>query len=408
MTITVIGAQWGDEGKGKIVDFLAEQADDVVRFSGGANAGHTIIRDGEKFTLHLVPSGILYPNTVVTLGIGMVIDVPSLFQELDTLESQGIQWKGRVLVSDRAHVLLPGDREEDKRLDASRRLPIGTTGRGIGVAYARKAARDGVRVCDLVDDETFAKLSADEQAHFQPYRDRLKRMSSDLSDRMHSHQGRRILLAGAQGVMLDLDFGTYPYVSCGMSSSGGAALGGGIGPRRIDRVIGVFKAYSTRVGNGPFPSEFLVERDGDLGERVQTIGHEFGATTGRPRRCGYLDLVALRYAVRTNSIDGLVLTKLDIYDSFDEIAVCTGYTIEGKTWRTVPASLRQYEQAVPVIERLPGWQRSTANASRYEDLPARAQDYIRFIESFVEAPIDIVSVGSSRDQTIIRRTPWKA
>lgn len=406
MTTVVIGAQWGDEGKGKIVDFLAEDAEDIVRFSGGANAGHTIVKDGEKFTLHLVPSGILYPDTVVILGIGMVIDIPALFEELETLESQGINWKGRVLVSDRAHVVLPKDREEDRSLDARRRRPIGTTGRGIGVAYARKAARDGVRVCDLVHEQTFSELPTAEQEYVKPYRERLARMACDLTDRMVSHRDRRILLEGAQGVMLDLDLGTYPFVSSGMSAAAGAVIGGGIGPGRVDRVLGVFKAYSTRVGNGPFPSEFLEDRDGDLGDRIRELGNEYGATTGRARRCGYLDLVALRYACQSNGIDGLVMTHIDVYDSFEEITVCTGYEINGRHYHTVPANIKELEQARPVLETLPGWNRSIAGARRYDELPGKAQDYIRFIESFVESPVDIVSVGSNRDETIIRRSPW--
>lgn len=406
MTTVVIGAQWGDEGKGKIVDFLAEDAEDIVRFSGGANAGHTIVKGKQKFTLHLVPSGILYPDTVVVLGIGMVIDIPSLFDELNTLESQGIAWKGRVLVSDRAHVVLPRDKEEDRTLDSGRRRPIGTTGRGIGVAYARKAARDGVRVSDLVYDHTFSELPSEEQEYFAPYRERLARMACDLTDRMISHRSRRVLLEGAQGVMLDLDLGTYPFVSSGMSAAAGAVIGSGIGPNRIDRVLGVFKAYSTRVGNGPFPSEFHPERDGDLGDRIRELGNEYGSTTGRARRCGYLDLVALRYACQSNGIDGLVMTHLDIYDSLDDISVCTAYEIDGRHYYTVPANILELERAQPVIETLPGWKRSIADAKRYDELPGRAQDYIRFIESRVEAPIDIVSVGSDREQTIIRRSPW--
>lgn len=406
MTTVVIGAQWGDEGKGKIVDFLAEDAEDIIRFSGGANAGHTIVKNGEKFTLHLVPSGILYPDTIVVLGIGMVIDIPALFEELETLESQGISWKGRVLVSDRAHVVLPRDREEDRNLDEGRRRPIGTTGRGIGVAYARKAARDGVRVTDIVSEDTFAELPEGEREYFAPYRERLARMACDLTDRMVSHRTRRTLLEGAQGVMLDLDLGTYPFVSSGMSAAAGAVIGGGIGPGRIDRVLGVFKAYSTRVGNGPFPSEFRPERDGDLGERIRELGHEYGATTGRARRCGYLDLVALRYACLANGIDGLVMTHIDVYDTFDEISVCTGYRIDGRTVHTVPANILALERAEPVIETLPGWKRGIGDSKRYDDLPGKAQDYIRFIESHVETPIDIVSVGSDRDQTIIRRSPW--
>ncbi len=406
MTTVVIGAQWGDEGKGKIVDFLASQADDIVRFSGGANAGHTIVHGGTTYKLHLVPSGILYPDTQVLLGVGMVIDVASLFGELEELEQKGVRWRGRVHVSDRAHVVLPGYSEEDRELDTKRRRPIGTTGRGIGVAYARKAARDGLRVCDVVDDLAYRELPESERRYFEPYRDELSRMAIDLSEYMIARRGRRILFEGAQGVLLDLDLGTYPFVSSGTSAAAGAALGGGLGPRGIDRVLGVFKAYSTRVGNGPFPSEFRADRDGGLEEHIRERGAEYGATTGRPRRCGYLDLVALRYACRSNSIDGLVMTKLDVYDDAGRIGVCTGYRYGNQTLKTVPAGVRTLESVEPVIEEMPGWQEPLGDRRSFDELPAAARNYVQMIEDYVETPVDIISVGSDRSETIIRKEPW--
>lgn len=406
MKLVVVGAQWGDEGKGKIVDYLAENAEIVARFSGGANAGHTIVSGDTTYKLHLVPSGVLYPNCTVILGIGMVIDPEALFQELETIEKQGIRWEGRVRVADRAHLVLPRYREIDRAQEKERRIPIGTTGRGIGVAYTLKASREGVRVADLFDESTFSTLTEEDQQFLKPYREKLEPMVTDMVQFMDTHKESRILFEGAQGILLDLDLGTYPFVSSGVSAAAGATLGSGIGPRAIQRVLGVFKAYSTRVGNGPFPTEFHSEVDGDLGDRIREIGREYGVTTGRPRRCGYLDMVALRYACQVNTLDGLALTHLDVYDGMDEIKVCTAYEIEGNPVEHFPARIDLLNKAKPITRSFKGWKQSIAHISRYEDLPPEAKTYIRFIEEQTRTPVDIVSVGYQRTQTIIRKNPW--
>lgn len=406
MKVVVIGAQWGDEGKGKIVDYLAEQSDLVVRFSGGANAGHTVVHANKTYKLHLVPSGVVYPDKKVVMGSGMVIDPESLFNELATLEEQGIKWQGRVFISDRAHIVLPEYKDSDKAMDSKRRNPIGTTGRGIGIAYAQKANRDGIRVADLNEDAFLETLRPNERKFLDPFIDRLRSMSINLAEFMESYQDEKILYEGAQGILLDIDVGSYPYVSSGCSASAGASLGGAVGPRSLDQILGVFKAYSTRVGNGPFPSEFTEERDGDLGDTIREIGHEYGVTTGRPRRCGYLDLVALRYACRTNSIDSLVLTHPDVYDTFDEISVCVAYKIDGKATTSFPSSALQLERAEPVLKRFKGWKESITAASEYGQLPANCQSYIKYIEEFTGTPVGIISVGPDRTQTFIRKKVW--
>jgi adenylosuccinate synthase len=406
MNLVVIGAQWGDEGKGRIVDYMASSADVVVRFSGGANAGHTLVLEGQKYAVHLVPSGILYKDTTVLLGSGMVIDPESLFDELNGLAEQGIDWKGRVLISSRAHLVFPEYKERDRRLDKERKRPIGTTGRGIGIAYSQKANRDGIRLVDIFDASWTGVLSAEENRFLDLYRDQLKDMMVDITAYIHEKQPKRMLMEGAQGALLDLDLGTYPYVSSGYSAAAGASLGAGIGPRDIDGVLGVFKAYSTRVGNGPFPSEFLQERDGDLGERVQTIGKEFGVTTGRKRRCGYLDLVALKYACIANGIDGLILTKLDIYDSFDEVTACVAYRIDGVERTDFPASIDELYATEPVLKTFRGWKTDLTGITEYDQLPAEAREYIAFIEDYTGTSVTVVSVGPERNQIIIRRELW--
>jgi adenylosuccinate synthase len=407
MNVVVIGAQWGDEGKGKIVDYLAEQARFVVRYSGGANAGHTIVKGEDTYKLHLVPSGILYRGAVVVLGTGMVIDPAALFDELDTLTKQGVDWEGRVLISDRAHLVLPSYREIDRKKDQERAQPLGTTGRGIGVAYAMKASRDGVRVSDADESAVLEKLDAESREYLQQYVERLRPMVVDLVEFMaHTSPDDHVLFEGAQGALLDLDQGTYPYVSSGYSAAAGASLGGGIGPRQIDRIIGVFKAYSTRVGNGPFPSEFRGADESGLEELVREVGREYGVTTGRPRRCGYLDLVALKYIVRANGIDALALTHLDVYDTLDEIKVCVAYETESGVIDSFPSSAYLLERCRPVTKSLPGWKQALGDARSYDDLPATARDYVRFIERFVDRPVDIVSVGYEREQTMMRVDPW--
>jgi len=406
VNLVVIGAQWGDEGKGKIVDFLAGNAEIVVRFSGGANAGHTIVHDGVTYKLHLVPSGIVYPGTTVVLGSGMVIDPASLFSELEELEAAGVEWKDRLLISDRAHLVLPGYKEEDVALDRNRKIPIGTTGRGIGIAYAHKALRDGIRIADLYDEDMLHRLSSEDQEYLHTYRDRLSALQVDIASFMALARDRTVLMEGAQGALLDLDIGSYPFVSSGSSSAAGACTGAGIGPADIDHVLGVFKAYNSRVGNGPFPSEFNPDREGELESYVRDTGREYGVTTGRPRRVGYLDLVALRYTCRTNGITSLALTHLDVYDGMEEIRVCVAYETPDQTLDYFPSSTRLLEEVSPVTRRFPGWKEKISDARSYEDLPETARSYIEFIESFVGVPISTVSVGYERAQTIVRSCPW--
>lgn len=406
MNVVVIGAQWGDEGKGKIVDFLADDANVVVRYSGGANAGHTIVIGDQQYALHLVPSGILYPNKKVYLGMGMVIDPEALFQELEMLKNRGIEWEGRVFISDRAHIVLPRYRKMDKERDAARKRPIGTTGRGIGTTYSQKSERDGIRLADLDWDEKLADLEQEDIEFLNKYKDQLIKMRVNLTAKMWEHKNDNVLLEGAQGAMLDLDTGTYPYVSSGMSCAAGAATGAGIGPRSLDKIMGVFKAYTTRVGNGPLPTEFNEDTQSELYKFVRDTGREYGVTTGRPRRCGYLDLVALRYACRTNSIDDLVLTHLDIYDTLDEIEACVAYEIDGKEVTDFPASIEQLNKAKPILKKFGGWKACLKDCKSFEELPAKAQEYVNFIEEFTETHVGIISVGYERSQTFIRTKIW--
>lgn len=401
MNTVVIGAQWGDEGKGKIVDYLAQDAGVIVRFSGGANAGHTIVSEGEQFALHLIPSGALHSGKIIILGAGMVIDPKALFDEISMLESRGINLDGRLFVSNRAHIILPSYIKIDKERDAARKKPIGTTGRGIGIAYSMKSERDGLRIADLEWRERLLELEDSDREFLLPFVPRLLKMSIDLASFFYSNKAN-CLFEGAQGALLDLDLGTYPYVSSGVSAAAGAALGGMIGPRSIDRVLGVFKAYSTRVGNGPFPTEFNSLDEDSLCKFIRETGREYGVTTGRPRRCGFLDLVALRYACRVNSIDTLVMTHLDVYDSISEIKACAAYKIEGKDTENFPASISALNLAKPVLKNFAGWNQNIGACKTFEALPLAAKDYISFIEDYCETKIGIVSVGFERNQTIVR------
>ena len=407
MKVVIIGAQWGDEGKGKIVDYLAEKAEYVVRYSGGPNAGHTIVVDGKQYALHQVPSGILYANKNVYLGAGMVIDPEALFNELQMLKDNGINWEGRVFISDRAHLILPKYRTMDKERDAARPRPIGTTGRGIGIAYGEKANRDGLRLADIDWEEKMGEYTGEDKAYLDKYKDRLLSMRVDLTAEMWKLRNANILFEGAQGAMLDIDSGTYPYVSSGPSCAAGAAVGSGIGPHDLDKILGVFKAYETRVGNGPMPSEFNDTSEGELCQYVRDTGREYGVTTGRARRCGYLDLVALRYACRVNSLDGLVLTHLDIYDAMDEVEACVAYDINGKIVTDFPANVDAMNAAKPQLKKFKGWKTELKNCKTYEDLPKNARDYVEFIEDFTGTPVDIISVGYERNETFIRKDPWK-
>ncbi|GAB1484698.1 adenylosuccinate synthase [Treponema sp.] len=406
MNVVVIGAQWGDEGKGKIVDYLANEAQIIVRFSGGANAGHTIVIGADQYALHLVPSGVLYPDKIVVLGAGMVIDPEELFKEIAMLEDRGIDVKGRIFISDRAHLVLPRYRDTDKQRDQARKKPIGTTGRGIGMTYAMKSEREGLRIADLSWKARMEDLEQADRDFLMPFKERLEAMSIDLTAFLFSHKNAQILFEGAQGTLLDLDLGTYPYVSSGMSCSAGAAIGGCIGPRNLDKILGVFKAYSTRVGNGPFPSEFNDNDENGLCHFVRETGREYGVTTGRPRRCGYLDLVALKYACRTNSIDHLVMTHLDVYDTLDTIQACVAYKIDGKIVEDFPASIEALNAATPVLRSFPGWKKSLKHLRSYDELPETAREYVSFIELYCETSVGIVSVGYDRTDTIIRKSPW--
>ena len=407
MNVVIIGAQWGDEGKGKIVDYLAEDAKYVVRYSGGPNAGHTIVVDGKQFALHQVPSGILYKDKTVFLGSGMVIDAEALFNELQMLKDNGIDWEDRVFISDRAQLILPKYRTMDKERDAQRKRPIGTTGRGMGIAYAEKAHRDGVRLADLDWADKMAEFDGEDLEYINKYKDQLLSMRVDLVAKMHEFRKDNILFEGAQGAMLDIDSGTYPFVSSGTSCAAGACTGSGIGPHQIDKILGVFKAYQTRVGNGPMPTEFNNESEGELCQYVRDTGREYGVTTGRARRCGYLDLVALRYACRFNSMDGLVLTHLDIYDAMEQIEACVAYEIDGKIVTDFPANVDMLNKAKPVLEKFKGWKTSLKEIKKYSKLPKNARNYIEFIEAFTETPVSIISVGYERNETFIRKNPWK-
>ncbi|GHT48564.1 adenylosuccinate synthetase [Spirochaetia bacterium] len=404
MKTVVIGAGWGDEGKGKIVDYLADKSDIIVRFSGGANAGHTIVAAGQTYALHLVPSGVLYAGKTVVLGAAMVIDPKSLFDEIDMLQNRGIKTAGRIFISDRAHIVLPGYIDLDKKTDAQRKKPIGTTGRGIGTAYSFKSSRDGIRIADLDWAEKIDELDDDDRNFINGYKEKLKSMSIDLCAFLENNKDKNILFEGAQGALLDLDLGTYPYVSSGLSCAAGAAVGGCVGPASLNNILGVFKAYSTRVGNGPFVTEFNESDagEGELGRFVRETGHEYGVTTGRARRCGYLDLVALRYACITNSITSLVMTHIDIYDTLNEIKACTAYNINGKDTKDFPSSITALNNAKPVLKTFAGWNTDITKVASYDELPPKAKEYIAFIEDFCNTKIGIVSVGADRNQTIIR------
>ena len=418
-TLVVVGAQWGDEGKGKLVDVLAERADWVVRYQGGANAGHTVHIGDVSFVLQQIPSGILHPGVRCAIGNGVVLDPDTLFEEIDELVQDGIDVEGRLYVSDRAHLVLPYHKLVDAESRASKE--IGTTGRGIGPAYEDKVGRRGVRVLDLrhparlrslvergVDqanaqlarfgsarradvDETLERLTA-----IAP---RLLALAEDVSVTIHRAMagGAAVLLEGAQGSLLDVDHGTYPFVTSSSTISGGAASGAGIGPTKIDAVLGIVKAYTTRVGNGPLPTEM----DEALSERLRTLGNEFGAVTGRARRCGWFDAVVVRYATRVNGLTGIAVTKLDVLDTIDRIGLCTGYEVDGDMHTEFPGDIVALESSiVPRYEWFDGWMKSTADARRLSDLPDAARRYLDRIEQLVEAPIAYVSVGTRRDQII--------
>ncbi len=403
MKVVVLGLQWGDEGKGKIIDYLADSANCVIRFAGGDNAGHRIIRDGKRYDFHLIPSGLLHDHTSVVLGSAMVINPESFFHELAQLHNFNIETEGRLFISDRAHVVFPSYLRQDSLQESQRTSPIGTTGKGIGVAYMHKAVRSGIRMADINDEEVLSLLSREDQEFIVRYRKKLNPLIIDLPSHLEKLHDADILFEGAQGILLDVDAGSYPYVTSSNTGSSGVLSGAHIAPQSIDKIIGVCKAYTTRVGNGPFPSEYTDEK---LLTSVREIGHEYGVTTGRPRRCGYLDLVALKYAVVISGITSIALTHLDVFDTFDSIDVCTAYTINGEHIHHVPASQRLLAGAKPHTISFPGWRKSISEIQKKDDLPKNAQDYVAFIENYLGIPIDIISVGPDAQQTILSTPIW--
>jgi adenylosuccinate synthase len=419
--VVIVGSQWGDEGKGKIVDVLAEKIDLVARYQGGSNAGHTVHVGDDEFILHQIPSGILHPDRRCLLGNGVVFDPFQFFDEYDALVARGIDVDGRVGVSGRAHLLLSYHKVLDRASEASRGAgKIGTTGRGIGPAYEDKVARQGIRVADLRDAARAEELlrraaervnrkltlfdsgdTVDADALVREVlgiRERLLALMVDTGRVIQDalNDGKQVLLEGAQGALLDVDHGTYPYVTSSNTTAGGAGLGVGIGPTMIDDVVGVVKAYTTRVGEGPLPTEF----PSPLQEEIRARGGEFGATTGRPRRCGWFDAVVVRYAALVNGLTGLAVTKLDVLDGLEELKIATRYQAGGESLDDFPGDLALLEDAVPAYESLPGWSEPTSDARRWEDLPANAHAYLRRLEELTGVPIWYVSVGTRRDQII--------
>jgi adenylosuccinate synthase len=419
MNIVVLGAQWGDEGKGKVVDLLTPRFSIVARYQGGHNAGHTVYVDDTKIILRLLPSGILHTHVSCVIGNGVVIDPQALFAEIDELGTFGYEVANRLVISERAHVILPYHRELDLLSEARRgERKIGTTSRGIGPAYEDKIGRRGIRVCDLFDKagleqeirenvQARNRLIKESTLDWRPlfdqmlsYGERLRPWVADVSLFLarSTAAGRSILFEGAQGTLLDIDHGTYPFVTSSNSTIGGVCTGLGVSPKMIDGVIGVMKAYATRVGEGPMPTEL----PGASGDRLRDSGKEFGSVTGRPRRCGWYDAVVARYAARINGLDSIALTKLDVLDGLDEVQVCTGYRHGPEVLAEWPADLNVLARCQPVYETLRGWTRPSSGVTRYEDLPREAQRYISFLEEVSGVPVSIVSTGSGRKDTIIR------
>lgn len=420
--VVLIGAQWGDEGKGKITDFLARQADIVVRYQGGNNAGHTVVVGEEEYRLHLIPSGILYPEKMCLIGNGVVIDPAVLVAELEYLQKKGIA-TDNLRISPRAHLIMPYHKKLDEVQEEKKgQNKIGTTRRGIGPAYMDKAARTGIRVVDLLDRDEFARKLENnlEDVNFllnrvyevdgfdfeevfneyTRYAEILRPYVADTSVILHEalDAGKKILFEGAQGTLLDLDHGTYPYVTSSHPTAGAACIGAGIGPTEIDKAVGVIKAYTTRVGEGPFPTELKDE----IGQHLREKGREYGTTTGRPRRCGWFDGVAARYAARINGLDSFALTKLDVLTGVETIKICVGYRFQGEILREFPASLKVLAQCEPVYEELPGWTEDISGARDFSDLPQAAQNYVRRIEEITGTRVSLIGVGTRRSQTIVR------
>jgi len=424
--LVIIGAQWGDEGKGKIVDILARDADMVVRYQGGSNAGHTVINERGTYIFHLIPSGILYKGTSCLIGNGVVVDPESLIEEMDQLQAKGIAIAKNFAVSDRAHLILPYHKAIDRASEQAKgSRKIGTTGRGIGPSYADKMARIGIRVGDLLNPSLFRKKLEEnlvemnwflEQFHkvetyqvdkvfdqYMGYAERLKSHIVDTTTWLNRaiEKDKTVLFEGAQGTHLDVDFGTYPYVTSSSASAGGACTGTGVGPTMIDAVLGIAKTYTTRVGGGPFPTELT----DSVGQGLQERGNEFGATTGRPRRCGWFDAVIVRHATQVNGLTSLALTKLDVLDGCKELKLCTGYRHGGTLYKDMPSDLDVLTNCEPVYQRMKGWTASTTGATMYKQLPAEAKRYLARIEELTKCPIDIISTGSKRSETIVLRNP---
>jgi len=420
MSVTiVVGSQWGDEGKGKIVDILSERYDIVVRYQGGANAGHTVQIGDKQYILHLIPSGILRENVICVIGNGVVIDPKALLEEIELLESNGINIKGRLYISHNAHLIMPYHKLLDS-ISESGAAKIGTTGRGIGPCYIDKYARKGIKIVDLLNKsvlEEKIKFNLEEKntllrkvynhdeldvneiiKEYLEFDKKIDQYITDVPTYLNNAiaEGKSILLEGAQGTLLDIDFGTYPYVTSSNPTSGGACTGTGIPPTKIMSVIGIVKAYTTRVGLGPFPTELTDEE----GEQLRKVGAEYGATTGRPRRCGWFDAFLLNYSRMINGIERAAITKLDVLSYLDEIKVCVGYEINGKKLKTFPTDVNQLMQVKPIYETLPGWKKNISNIKYYDDLPSEAKDYLTFISEQSGFEISIISVGPSRQQTI--------
>jgi adenylosuccinate synthase len=427
--VIVIGTQWGDEGKGAIVDLLAERAHAVVRFQGGHNAGHTLVIDGEKTILHLIPSGVLRDGVRCLIGNGVVVSLEALVKEMDELLEKGIPVEERVKISPACPLILSSHEALDRAREKARGSEaIGTTGRGIGPAYEDKIARRALRISDLFAPNRFEERLRSlldlhnfllqryyevdpipfeaEYEKVLAHSERVKPLVADVTQILSDMQAgeRSVLFEGAQGAMLDIDLGTYPFVTSSNTTVGGAATGTGMGPGRIDHVLGIVKAYTTRVGAGPFPTELF----DDMGQHLAHVGAEFGATTGRPRRCGWFDAVSLRRAVFTNSLTGLGVTKLDVLDGLEEIKICTGYRLDGILLETTPLDIERYGDCEPVYESMPGWQIPTSGVTTYSELPEAAKRYLARIEELLETPVDIVSTGPGREAVIIRRHPFDA
>ena len=419
--LIVLGAQWGDEGKGKIVDLLSDKFDAVARYQGGHNAGHTVYIASQKFILKLIPSGILRPGVLAVIGNGVVIDPAALLEEIAGLESAGVDVRKQLKISNRAHVLFPFHRTIEQISEGRNdRTPIGTTSRGIGPCYEDKIARRGIRIADLVDNDfasMYRALAHDKQLiaeafhisdpgnfdeileQYTQFAEQLRPMASDTSHLLNKmiRDGKSILFEGAQGTMLDIDFGTYPFVTSSSAAAGGACTGTGVPPNKIDGIIGVSKAYITRVGAGPFPSEDLTE----AGEAIRRRGNEYGSVTGRPRRCGWFDVPLLRYTAEVNGFDSLIMTKLDVLDDLSEIPVCVAYEVGGECITHMPASTRRMEAIKPIFEKLPGWKKSTQGVTRLDQLPPEARQYLDFLEEKTGVEIGSVSNGPERNETMI-------